>query len=92
MRLALCIIGAALLVTAVAGAFVLRGGEYAMFLLALGLVSFFGAMPVVLGVVSRRGLRGAGGQEEDEGAIVIRRSVLDGADAGGGEGANRPRG
>ncbi len=94
MKLSLGLIAAALLSAAVAGAFVLRGGEYAMFLLALGLVSFFGAMPVVLGVLSRRGLRGARA-EEDQGAIVIPRSALGDAEAGGGEGEgamDRPQG
>jgi hypothetical protein len=58
MRLALALITLAVLIMAVGGAMVMRaggisGGEYAMFLLALAMVCFFGSLPVVLGVLTR---------------------------------------
>lgn len=70
MKLAVALIAAAVLALAVGGAFVLRGGEYAMFLLALALVCFFGSLPVMLGVLTRRGT-GGGGQPQRDGAEEI---------------------
>lgn len=74
MRIALTLIALAVLAMAVGGALLMRagritGGEYAMFLLALAMVCFFGSLPVLLGVLTRpRGGSQRGGDEE---AVII---------------------
>jgi hypothetical protein len=75
VKLALGIIGAAVIGVAIAGGFVLRGGEYVMFLFALAMVTFFGSLPVVLGVLtrSRGGVRVA---DDDQSTVVVRRSEV----------------
>lgn len=74
MRLALAVIGIAVLAMVVGGALLLRAGaigrgEYAMFLLAIAMVCFFGSLPVVLGVLTRPRDRGAAG--EGESTIIV---------------------